>query len=114
MSKAKSALPQGSLDLVILRTLAHGPRHGYAIAKHLHEVSAAFIEVEEGSLYPALHRLERRGWIESSWGASEANRKAKYYKLTPQGKKQLQVETKAWLDAARAIELVLTHRPTSA
>ena len=86
-NKSRNALPQGSLDMLILRTLLAGPQHGYAIARHLHQASDALIQVEEGSLYPALHRLEHRGLIQAEWGPSEANRKAKYYSLTPAGKK---------------------------
>jgi transcriptional regulator len=112
--KPKVTLLQGSLDLLILRTLLAGPHHGYAIANHLHQVSGDFLEVEEGSLYPALHRLERRGWVESRWGASRANRRAKYYRLTAKGKKQLQAETAAWMKMSRAIDRVLNHRPAEA
>ncbi len=110
----KRNLLQGSLDLLILRTLLAGPHHGYAVAKHLHQVSDAFLEVEEGSLYPALHRLERRGWVESHWGPSESNRRAKYYRLTARGRKQLQVETTAWRRMNQAVECVLNYRPAEA
>lgn len=107
----KPSLLQGSLDLLILRSLSAGPRHGYAIARHLRDASQEFLQVEEGSLYPALHRLERRGWIAARWGQSEANRRAKYYSLTPAGKKQLQAETSAWMKMSEAIDRVLTFRP---
>ena len=107
----KPTLLQGSLDLLILRALSAGSRHGYAIAKHLRDASQEFLQVEEGSLYPALHRLERRGWIAARWGQSEANRRAKYYSLTPAGKRQLQVETTAWMKMSEAIDRVLTFRP---
>lgn len=107
----KTSLLQGSLDLLILRSLRASSRHGYAIAKHLREVSQEFLQVEEGSLYPALHRLERRGWIASRWGQSEANRRAKYYALTAGGKKQLQTETAAWTRMCEAINRVLNFRP---
>lgn len=110
----KSPLLQGSLDLLILRTLLSGPHHGYAIARHLHQVSQAFLQVEEGSLYPALHRLEKRGWVAAEWGMSESNRKAKYYRLTPKGKKQLQLETDAWERMSEAINRVLNFRPLEA
>jgi len=110
----KTGLLQGSLDLLILRTLVAGPHHGYAIAKHLHQVSNAFLQVEEGSLYPALHRLEQRRWVESQWGTAESNRRAKYYRLTPRGRKQLQKETAAWRNMAEAIERVLNYRPLEA
>lgn len=112
--KPKASLLQGSLDLLILRTLLAGPHHGYAIAKHLHQVSGAFLEVEEGSLYPALHRLERRGWVDARWGTSESNRRAKYYRLTAKGRKQLQAETAAWVEMSRAIDRVLNYRPAEA
>lgn len=111
---SKSNLLQGSLDLLILHTLASGPRHGYAIARHLHVVSGALLNVEEGSLYPALHRLAHRGWIEGRWGASESNRRAKYYRLTLKGRKQLEVETAAWSAMTRAIERVLNFRAAEA
>lgn len=110
----KQNLLQGSLDMLILRTLVAGPHHGYAIAKHLHQVSEAFLRVEEGSLYPALHRLERRGWVDSQWGPSEANRRAKYYRLTAAGRKQLQKETVAWRKMSEAIDRVLNFRPAEA
>lgn len=107
----RAALQQGSLDLLILRTLQPGPRHGYAIARHLSAVSEDFIQVEEGSLYPALHRLERRGWVSSHWGPSESNRRAKFYELTRAGRKQLVAETAAWQQMQEAIARVLNYRP---
>jgi PadR family transcriptional regulator len=107
----KTALLQGSLDLLILRSLSAESRHGYGIAKHLRDVSQEFLQVEEGSLYPALHRLERRGWIAARWGSSDANRRAKYYSLTTAGKKQLQAETAAWTKMSAAIDRVLKFRP---
>lgn len=113
-AKPKQALLQGSLDMLILRTLTGGPQHGYAIARHLHQVSEAFLQVEEGSLYPALHRLEERGWVEAEWGPSEANRRAKFYRLTAKGKKQLALETDAWTKMSQAINRVLTFRPAEA
>ncbi len=106
----KTTLLQGSLDLLILRSLGGAPRHGYAVAKHLREASQDFLQVEEGSLYPALHRLELRGWVVSHWGQSEANRRAKYYSLTTSGKKQLQIETAAWEKMSGAINRVLKFR----
>ena len=111
---AKNPLLQGSLDLLILRTLTAGPHHGYAIARHLRETTRDFLEVEEGSLYPALHRLERQGWVASRWGTSQANRRAKYYRLTAKGRKQLQAETDAWSKMSEAINRVLKHRPAEA
>jgi len=112
--KPKVTLLQGSLDMLILRTLLAGPHHGYAIAKHLHQATGDFLQVEEGSLYPALHRLERRGWVDARWGTSEANRRAKYYRLTAKGRDQLQAETAAWVKMSRAIDRVLNDRPAEA
>jgi transcriptional regulator len=100
--------------MLILRTLAAGPHHGYAIARHLRQVSQEFLRVEEGSLYPALHRLERRGWVEAHWGASDANRRAKFYRLTAEGQKQLEAETAAWVEMSRAIDRVLNFQPAEA
>ena len=96
----------GTLELLILCRLAHGPMHGFGIAEYLHRVSDA-LHVEEGSLYPALHRLEDRGWIASFWGTSENNRKARYYRLTAVGRKQLHVETSRWERVVRAVNQVL-------
>ena len=100
-------LPQGTLDLLILKTLSLAPMHGWAISERLHQVSRATLQIPQGSLYPALHRLERRGWIEASWGASDNNRKAKYYALTRAGRKQLATEAKAWSQLTTAVGLVL-------
>ena len=109
--QSRNPLPQGSLDMLILRTLSTGPKHGYAVARHLHSVSQAFIQVEEGSLYPALHRLERRGLIASEWGPSEANRKAKFYSLTPAGRKALRAQITAWQKMQQAITSIMNFRP---
>ena len=100
-------LPQGTLDLLILKALSLGPMHGWAISERLHEVSRTTLEIPQGSLYPALHRLERQGMIAAEWGASDNNRKAKYYELTRIGKKQLAAETIAWGRLTRAVDLVL-------
>src|SRR5215468_3396709 len=89
-------LPQGTLDLLILKTLALGPQHGWAISERVQQISRDALQIQQGSLYPALHRLERRGWIKARWGASENNRKAKYYELTAAGRKQLEAEESAW------------------
>jgi len=97
----------GTLDALVLKTLSAGPRHGYAIARWLEDTTNHTIQVEEGSLYPALYRMERRGWIEAEWGTSELGRKAKFYKLTAQGRRQLRVETTEWAEFARAVSLVL-------
>lgn len=100
-------LPQGTLDLLILKSLSLGPMHGWAISERLHQVSRETISIPQGSLYPALHRLERRGWIAAEWGASDNNRKAKYYELTRAGRAQLAAEREAWGKLARAVALVL-------
>ena len=100
-------LPQGTLDLLILRVLSLEPHHGWAISERLHQVSRATLQIPQGSLYPALHRLERKGWIEATWGASDNNRRAKYYQLTRSGRKQLESETQDWHKLTRAVALVL-------
>jgi PadR family transcriptional regulator len=101
------AFPQGTLDLVILKTVALGPQHGWAISERIQQVSSDALQVQQGSLYPALHRLERRGWIKAHWGVSENNRKAKYYALTRSGRKQLESDTEAWRKLSAAIGQVL-------
>jgi transcriptional regulator len=100
-------LLQGTLDLLILRTLRHGPAHGHAIAKAIERGSADVLQVEQGSLYPALHRLIKRGWIAFDEGTSENNRRAKFYRLTARGRKRLEVETSRWDRLARAIARIL-------
>jgi PadR family transcriptional regulator PadR len=107
MPDRRIALPQGTLDLLILRALALEPMHGWAISERIHAVSRATVQIPQGSLYPALHRLERRGWIKAEWGSSDNNRKAKYYNLTRAGRKQLEAGTTAWGQLARAVALVL-------
>src|SRR3974390_2808685 len=98
---------KGTLDMMILRTLIGGDAHGHTIAKVIEHTSEGLLEVEQGSLYPALHRLEDRGWVSSHWGATENNRKAKFYRLTAAGRKQLLRETNRWREITRAIGLVL-------
>lgn len=100
-------LLQGTLDVLILRVLRLGPTHGHAIAKAIEHGSAQVLQVEQGSLYPALHRLIKRGWITFDEGPSENNRRAKFYSLTPKGRKQLQIETSKWDKLARAIGRIL-------
>jgi PadR family transcriptional regulator PadR len=100
-------LPQGTLDLLILKTVALGPQHGWAISERIQQVSSNALQVQQGSLYPALHRLERRGWIKARWGISENNRKAKYYALTRSGRGQLQADTETWRKLSAAIGQVL-------
>ena len=99
---------QGTLDLLVLKTLSHARSlHGYRIVQHIQRASDDLLQVEEGSLYPALHRLERRGWIKAKWGASENNRRAKYYELTKSGQKQLATEQDAWEKLTAAVAQVL-------
>ena len=100
-------LPQGTLDLLILKAVSVRPQHGWAISERIRQVSHAALQIPQGSLYPAMHRLERRGWIRASWGASENNRKAKYYDLTRGGRKQLEAEADAWHKLTLAVGLVL-------
>jgi len=99
---------QGTLDLLILKTLSWGSTHGYSIARWIQQVTGDVLRVEEGSLYPALNRLERRGWISAEWGLSENNRRAKYYELTPRGRQQLRAATSTWSTFAGAVTSVLT------
>jgi len=107
MSQAKIDLPQGTLDLIILQTLSLGPQHGWAISERIKQVSRDALQVQQGSLYPALHRLERRGWITAKWRATENNRRAKYYDLTATGRRQLEADTNEWHRLVSAVELVL-------
>jgi PadR family transcriptional regulator len=108
MGKTSSGeLLQGTLPLIILRILTAGPNHGFAIARRIELISKDVIRAEEGSLYPALHRMELEGWIDAEWGVTEKNRKAKYYKLTPRGRKQLKNETARWNAISEAMTLIL-------
>ena len=107
MSESRLDLPQGTLDLLILRTLSLGPQHGWAISERVHQISDDVLRIQQGSLYPALHRLERRGWIKAKWGVSENNRRAKYYQLTLTGNKQLADEQDAWEKLTVAVAQVL-------
>jgi PadR family transcriptional regulator len=100
-------LPQGTLELLIRKTLALEPRHGWAISERLHQISSATLHVRQGSIYPALHRLERRGWIKAEWGASSNNRRAKYYALTRRGRAQLEADIASWRKLAAAIAQVI-------
>jgi PadR family transcriptional regulator, regulatory protein PadR len=104
---SKGELIQGTLDMLILSRLAHGPMHGFGIAEHIQQVTENILRVEEGSLYPALHRLEAQGMITSEWGASANNRQAKFYKLTPRGKKQAGLEITKWNRLVAAIGRVI-------
>ena len=107
MSERRLDLPQGTLDLLILRTLALGPRHGWAISERIQQISDSALCVQQGSLYPALHRLERGGWIRARWGTSNNNRRAKYYELTRAGRGQLEAQTDAWRRLTLAVGRVL-------
>jgi transcriptional regulator len=100
-------LPQGTLDLLILKTVALGPQHGWAISERVQQVSSDALQVRQGSLYPALHRLERRGWIKAHWSTTENNRRAKYYELTREGRKQLETQTESWRRLTTAIGQIL-------
>jgi len=103
----RTELLQGTLDLLILRTLASGDMHGWGIAQRLQQLSQDVLQVNQGSLYPALYRLEQQGWIESAWGDSDNNRRAKYYRLTTSGRRQLTVEAREWDRMSNAIERVM-------
>jgi|SRR6185436_4476803 len=107
MGKERSELLPGTLDMLILKTLARGPEHGYGIAQRLRQLSEEVLQVEEGSLYPALQRLQLQGWIVSEWGQSENNRRARFYRLTPSGRKQLAREVSGFERAMQAIVRVL-------
>ena len=107
MPTADLDLLQGTLDLLILKTLSWGPRHGYAVVSWIRQTTDDRLQIEEGALYTALHRMEKRGWLESEWGLSENNRKAKYYQLTTQGRKQLRAKTAVWTEYAGAVFKIL-------
>ena len=107
MPDEKIELPQGTLDLLILKTLGLEPLHGWAISERIEQISREALQVGQGSLYPALHRLERRGWIDAEWRTTDNNRRAKYYRLTRAGKKQLESEVDAWRRLTAAVGHVL-------
>src|SRR5215218_9988615 len=107
MASSPTALPHRMLDLLVLRTLSRGPSHGYGILQHVHQASSQLLRVEEGSLYPALHRLEQAGLLKGEWGASENGRRARYYNLTARGRRQLEVERENWKRLARGVARVL-------
>jgi PadR family transcriptional regulator, regulatory protein PadR len=107
MRKPKNDLLQGTLALLVLKTLARGPLHGYGITLHIQMVSKDILRVEEGSLYPALHRMEQDGWVTAEWGMSENNRRARYYRLSAKGRKQLAEEEKNWERLTQAVAHVL-------
>lgn len=108
--KTSNALLHGALDALVLKTLASGPRHGYAIATYIETTTGEAVLVEEGSLYPALYRLERRGWVEAEWGTSELGRRAKLYRLTPKGREQLAAETAQWRRFSAGVSKLLLAR----
>lgn len=106
----KLDLLQGTLDLLVLRTLAGGQKHGYQIAREIKASSRDVLQVEEGALYPALHRIEARGWIEASWGRSENKRRAKFYALTPEGREALNAQSRSWEEYVEAVARVMAPR----
>jgi PadR family transcriptional regulator PadR len=107
MADPRIELPQGTLDLLILKTIALEPQHGWAISERVQQMSSDALQVKQGSLYPALHRLERRGWIKARWHTTEKNRRAKYYELTRRGRKQLEAQTDSWRRLAAAVGQIL-------
>jgi PadR family transcriptional regulator, regulatory protein PadR len=107
MSKPRLDLPQGTLDLLILKALSLEPQHGWAVSQRIHQISGEALTVPQGSLYPALYRLERQGWIKAKWGATSENRRARFYELTTRGRAQLTAEQNAWDQLVAAVGLVL-------
>jgi len=107
MSHEPLDMPQGTVDLLVLRILALGPHHGWSIAERLHQLSSAALRIKQGSLYPALHRLERRGWLKAEWRPSDNTQRAKYYELTRKGRAQLETEASAWQKLTAAVSLIL-------
>jgi PadR family transcriptional regulator, regulatory protein PadR len=114
LGKTKNDILQGTLALLVLKTLQHGPMHGWGITLHIQQVSNEVLRVEEGSLYPALHRMEQEGWISAEWGVSENNRRARYYRLTAAGRRQLTEEEKSWQKLTGAVSCVLSFAPGKA
>ena len=110
MSKQKNDILQGTLSLLILKALhSRGKMHGYALTSHIQKVSADLLRVEEGSLYPALHRMEQEGWVRAEWGVTEKGRKARFYLLTPKGEKQLSLERESWDRLTKGVSRILRH-----
>jgi len=107
MPPTRFPIPQGTLDMLILQILSLEPAHGYGIAQRLEQISQSVVQVNQGSLYPALHRLETRGWLESEWRTTENNRRAKYYRLTSEGRKQFRAQSKSWSHLVASVALVL-------
>lgn len=112
--KRKTDILQGTLALLVLKTLEQGTMHGWGITLHIQRISNEVLRVEEGSLYPALHRMEQEGWIAAEWGASENNRRARYYRLTPKGRRQLAEEERSWQRLTEAVGAVLNFAVTNA
>jgi PadR family transcriptional regulator PadR len=109
---AKFELPQGTLDLLILRIVALGPVHGYAIAQRMQQISREALQVQQGSLYPALHRLENKKFLDAEWGPTETGREAKFYRLTAKGRTQLEAETKSWARLTEVVGMILQGEPS--
>ena len=109
MARTNSDQLHATLDLLVLRTLLAGPQHGYGIAQRLHQLSDEVLQVEEGSLYPALYRMEQRGWITSEWAITDMNRRARFYKLTRAGRKQVEAETGSWQRLSGAIDRIISE-----
>jgi PadR family transcriptional regulator PadR len=114
MTEEKPELLPGTLEMLVLKALANGALHGYAIARRIQQTSGDVLQVEEGSLYPALHRMERRGLLESEWGVSDANRRAKYYRVTTTGRRELRQSAAAWKRISAAVAQVMEARPEGA
>jgi PadR family transcriptional regulator, regulatory protein PadR len=109
MPSSRFPIPQGTLDMLILQILSLEPAHGYGIAQRLQQISRSVIQLNQGSLYPALHRLEQKKWLKSEWRQSETGREAKFYSLTPAGRKQLAVEKQSWAELSRAVKLIFNE-----
>jgi PadR family transcriptional regulator, regulatory protein PadR len=107
-SRTNSDQLHGTLDLLVLRSLLAGPQHGYGIAQRLHQLSQEVLQVEEGSLYPALYRMEQKGWIASEWAITDLNRRARYYRLTRSGRKQVEAETGSWHKLSAAVDRIIS------
>lgn len=109
MARTKKDILQGTIDLLVLRTLSRGAMHGYAITTHIARVSDDLLRVEEGSLYPALHRMEQEGWLRSSWGTTDKNREARFYELTARGRRQLEAERESWARLTEGVARVMRY-----
>jgi PadR family transcriptional regulator PadR len=107
LANASADVLQGTLDMLILKSLSLGPMHGWGVSQRIQQISRDALRVNQGSLYPALHRLEQKDWIRAEWGTSENNRRAKYYRMTPQGKRHLEAEEQSWRRFAKGVELIL-------